>query len=281
MSWGTVPGGVRVEAEIDWVRKPTPPGKRLMDQVVVVTGSSRGFGRLIALAAADEGAHVVVNYAKSSAAAEEVVKLIKEKGRKSIALQADISKWDKVKAMADKVWNEFSRCDVLINNAGETAATQMSWRDLDEDSIDETLSLDLKGTLLCTHEFGKRMLDTQKNGNIVNISSNVVVTGSPRAPQYAAAKYGILGITKSYALALAPYVRVNTVGPGYMETESLRNRKDWNPQRKKWIVDHTPLKSIGKPENIVHIVLFLASQDSLHMTGNFVICDGGFSMPGA
>ncbi len=281
MSWGTVPGGVHVEGEIDWVRKPTPPGKRLTDQVVVVTGASRGFGRLIALAAADEGAHVVVNYAKSAGAAEGVVKQVKDKGRKALAVQADVSKWDQVKAMAERVWKEFGRCDVLVNNAGETAATQMSWRDLNEESIDETLALDVKGTLLCTHEFGKRMLDEQKGGTVVNVCSNVIVTGSPRAPQYAAAKYGVLGITKSYALALAPYVRINAVGPGYMDTVSLRNRKDWTPQRRKWIVDHTPLKAIGKPENIVHIVMFLASQDSLHMTGNIVICDGGFSMPGA
>jgi len=169
----------------------------------------------------------------------------------------------------------------VVNNAGETASTQMSWRDLSEESIDDTLALDVKGTLLCTHEFGSRMLDEQKSGNIVNICSNVIVTGSPRAPQYAAAKYGVLGITKSYALALAPYVRVNAIGPGYMDTESLRSRKDWTPERKKWIVDHTPAKSVGKPENIVHIVVFLASQDSFHMTGNIVMCDGGFSMPGA
>jgi NAD(P)-dependent dehydrogenase (short-subunit alcohol dehydrogenase family) len=281
MSWGVAPGSVKVEGEIDWVRKPTPPGKRLYDQIVVVTGSSRGFGRQIALAAADEGAHVVVNYAKSADLAAQVVKEIEAKGRKAIAIQADVSKYDQVKAMADKVWKAFGRCDVLINNAGETAGTKMSWRDLNEEVIDETLRLDVKGTLLCTHEFGSRMLDLQKSGTIVNICSNVIVTGSPRAPEYAAAKYGVLGITKSYALALAPYIRVNAVGPGYMDTESLRARKDWTPQRKKWIVDHTPLKSIGKPENIVHIVMFLASQDSFHMTGNLVICDGGFSMPGA
>ncbi|MEM3652234.1 MAG: SDR family NAD(P)-dependent oxidoreductase, partial [Nitrososphaerales archaeon] len=122
MSWGTAPGSVKVEGEIDWVRRPTPPGKRLYDQIVVVTGASRGFGRLIALTAADEGAHVVVNYVKSAEAANNVVKEIQAKGRKAIAVQADVSKYDQVKAMADKVWQEFGRCDVLINNAGETAA---------------------------------------------------------------------------------------------------------------------------------------------------------------
>ena len=281
MSWGTAPGSVKVADEIDWVRKPTPPGKRLNDQVVLVTGSSRGFGKLIALAAADEGAHVVVNYVKSSSAAEEVAKMIQDKGRKSIAVQADISKWDQVKSMADTVWDNFGKCDVLVNNAGETAATKMSWRDLTEEMIDETLDLDIKGTLLCTHEFGKRMLDNQKAGNIVNICSNVIVTGSPRAPEYAAAKYGILGITKSYALAFAPYVRVNAIGPGYMDTESLRKRQDWTDERRKFMVSQTPAKAISKPENIAHIVMFLASQDSFHMTGNIVMCDGGFGMAGA
>jgi 3-oxoacyl-[acyl-carrier protein] reductase len=281
MSWGNVPGSAPTDGEVAWVRRPTPPGKRLLDQVVVVTGASRGFGKLIALAAADEGADVVVNYVKSQKAAAAVVKEIEAKGRKSLAVAADISKWNQVKSFAEKVWKEFGRCDVLINNAGETAATKGSWRDLTEEMLDETLNVDLKGTMLCTHEFGMRMVDLQQSGNIVNIGSNVIVTGSPRAPEYAAAKYGILGITKSYALAFAPHVRVNFVGPGYMDTESLRQRKDWTPLRKKWVVNHTPSRSIGKPENMVHIVIFLASQDSFHMTGNTMICDGGFSMPGA
>ena len=281
MSWGNAPGGAKIDGELDWTRKQNPPGKRLQDQFVLVTGSSRGFGKLIALAMAEEGAHVAVNYVRSQSAAEEVVKLIECKGRKSIAVQADISKWDQVNNLTEAIWKEWGRCDVVVNNAGETAATQMSWRDMTEDSIDETFDLDIKGTLLVTHAFGKQMLDEQKSGSIVNICSNVISTGSPRAPQYAAAKYAMLGTTKSYALAFAPYVRVNIAAPGYMDTETLRDRSDWTPQRKKWIVDHTPLKSIGKPENIVPVVLFLASQDSIHMTGNTVICDGGFSMPGA
>ncbi len=281
MSWGTAPGGVKVEGEIDWKRKPTPPSSRLKGLNTVVTGSSRGFGRTIALALAAEGANVVINYAKSAESAEKVVRDVKSLGVDSFAVKADLRELDQVKALADKVWKEWKRCDVLINNAGETAASQPSWRELSLESIDETLALDVKGTLFCTHEFGKRMLDDQKEGNIVNIASNVIVTGSPRSPIYAASKYGVIGITKSYALALAPYIRVNAVAPGYMDTESLRSRKDWTDQRKKWIVDHTPLRSIGNPDNISHIVVFMASQDSLHMTGNTVICDGGFSMPAA
>lgn len=281
MSWGNSPGSVVVEGEIRWQRAAHPPGRRLEDQVVVVTGSSRGFGRLIALAAAAEGAHVVVTYVRSKEGAEAVSKSITDSGRRSIAVQCDIAKLADVGRLADQTWETFGRCDVLINNAGETAATKMGWRQLEEHVIDEILEMDVKGTMLCTHVFGERMLDRQKAGNIVNIGSNVISTGSPRAPEYAAAKYGILGLTKSYALALAPYVRVNYAAPGYMDTDSLNARKDWTPARRKVVVDNTPLKAIGDPGNLVPVVLFLASQDSLHMTGNTVICDGGFSMPGA
>jgi len=91
----------------------------------------------------------------------------------------------------------------------------------------------------------------------------------------------VIGLTKSYALAFAPWVRVNAACPGYMDTEATTKRPDWTPERRKYVVDHTALKRIGKPEHIVPVVLFLASDDSIHMTGNIVICDGGFSMPGA
>jgi len=118
MSWGTAPGSVRVEGEADWVRKPTPPGKRLTDQIVVVTGASRGFGRLIALAAADEGANVVVNYSKSSEAAEEIAATIRNKGRESLVVQADVSEDAEVRAMVERVQRGLGPVEILVNNAG-------------------------------------------------------------------------------------------------------------------------------------------------------------------
>jgi NAD(P)-dependent dehydrogenase (short-subunit alcohol dehydrogenase family) len=281
MAWGTVQGSAAVEGEIVWKRRQTPPGKRLNDLVVVVTGASRGFGKLIALAAAEEGAHVVATYVKNRDKADAVAASIRALGRRAMTFGCDIAKIDDVRSCADAVWREFGRCDVLINNAGETAVRKMSWRDLSEPVIDHILDMDIKGTMFCTHVFGERMLDEQKSGNIINIGSNVIATGSPRAPEYAAAKYGILGVTKSYALAFAPYVRVNFAAPGYMDTESLKERTDWTAGRRKFVVDNTPLRAIGDPTNLVPVVLFLASDDSLHMTGNTVTCDGGFSMPGA
>lgn len=114
-----------------------------------------------------------------------------------------------------------------------------------------------------------------------SVCSNVVVTGSPRAPQYAASKYGVLGLTKSYAAAFAPTVRVNAIGPGYIETATTLQRADWRSGRRDWVLARTPLRHVPKPEELVGTVLFLACEDSSHMTGNFVICDGGFSMIGA
>lgn len=281
MAWGNVTGSALIDGELQWSRRTTKPGRRLQDQVVVVTGASRGFGRLIALAAADEGADLVITYVKNEQKAQDVALAVREMGQRCTVVQVDIAALADVKRLADETWRAYCRCDVLINNAGETAASKMSWRDLSEPVIDHILDMDIKGTMFCTHVFGERMLDEQKAGNIVNIGSNVIATGSPRAPEYAAAKYGILGVTKSYALALAPYVRVNFAAPGYMDTESLNERKDWTPARRKVVVDNTPLKAIGDPANLVPVVLFLASEDSMHMTGNTVTCDGGFSMPGA
>lgn len=280
LSWGTLAGEQRVENEIAAKPRDHLPGMRFSGVNALVTGAGRGFGRLIALALAKEGADVVVAYNRSKDGAQKLSDEIKSLGRKSTTAKVDITKWDEVKSMTDKVWKGFGPLDLLINNSGDVSNKQMSWREITEDAIDQTLAVDIKGTLFMLHEVGQRMLE-RKSGTIVNVASNVIVTGSPRAPQYAASKYGVIGLTKSYALAFSPWVRVNAACPGYMDTEATTSRKDWTPARRKWIVDHTALKRIGKPEHIVPLVLFLASDDSIHMTGNIVIADGGFSMPGA
>ncbi|MHB8568450.1 MAG: SDR family NAD(P)-dependent oxidoreductase [Nitrososphaerales archaeon] len=280
MSWGTLAGEQKVDTEIEAKPRQHAQGMRFENVNALVTGGGRGFGSLIALGLAKEGANVVVAYNASKDGAQKISDQIKAMGRKSMIAKVDITKWDEVKSMTEKVWNDFAPIDLLVNNSGEVSKTQMSWRDITEEAIDQTLAVDVKGTLFMIHEVGKRMFE-RKYGTIVNVASNVIVTGSPRAPQYAASKYGVIGLTKSYALAFAPWVRINAACPGYMDTEATTTRKDWTPQRRKWVVDHTALKRIGKPEHIVPMVLFLASDDSIHMSGNIIISDGGFSMPGA
>jgi 3-oxoacyl-[acyl-carrier protein] reductase len=254
---------------------------RLEGRKALVTGAGRGFGRAIAPALAREGADVAVHYATSRDGALEAVAEIRDLGREAFPVQADLRSWDDIRRLAAEVFEQFGNLDVLVNNVGDVAPEQMSWRDVSEELVDRVLAVDVKGTMLVTHEVGGRMLEQERGGAIVNVCSNVVVTGSPRAPQYAASKYGVLGLTKSYAHAFAPRVRVNALGPGFMETESTINREDWRAGRREAILEQTPLGRIPRPEELLGVVVFLASDDSAHMTGNFVLCDGGFSMVGA
>lgn len=255
------------------------PGK-FQDKAVLVTGSGRGFGAVLALAFAREGAHVVVHYNSSAGGAEEVAAAVRALGRKALVVQGDIAKLADVQRVTEQSFAEFGHIDVLVNNVGDMAIDQTSWREFDERVINHTLDVDIKGTMFMIHEVGVRMIDGA-GGSIVNIGSQVVIAGSPRAPQYAAAKYAVIGLTKSYARALAPKVRVNTLGAAFMETEALKNRYDWQHGRREEILRQTPLGRIATPEDMAGPTLFLAGEDSRHITGQFLLCNGGLAMVGA
>ena len=247
----------------------------------MVTGAGTGFGQALATRAAQEGAaNVVIHYRRSAAGAEQTAQLVREAGAEPMLVQGDITSWDDIKRMAVEVFEQLGSLDVLVNNVGEMAADQTSWTQITEESIDHVLNVDIKGNLLMVHEFGQRMVE-QGRGAIVNIGSTVVVRGSPRAPQYAAGKYGLLGVTKSYAKIFAPDVRVNTFAPGFMETEAILNRADWKAGRGEELKKNTPRGRIPKPEELTAAALFLASDDAHHITGTYMICDGGYSMLGA
>jgi 3-oxoacyl-[acyl-carrier protein] reductase len=254
---------------------------RLDGKFVLVSGAGRGFGASIAKAMAKEGANVAIHYNSSLSGAEKVAEFVQSLGREAITVQGDITKWSDVKRIADTVFRRFGRLDVVVNNVGDMASEQKSWRDISEEAIDHVLAVDIKGTMLMIHECGTRMLDQEGGGVVVNIGSRVVVAGSPRAPQYAAGKYGIIGLTKSYARAFAPKVRVNAYGPGFIETERLLSRAEWKTGRREEILKNTPLNRIQQPDEAVGPVIFLASDDSRHITGGFLISDGGLSMIGA
>jgi 3-oxoacyl-[acyl-carrier protein] reductase len=253
---------------------------RFQGKVVMVTGAGRGFGAVLAHAFAAEGADVVVHYNSSASGAIEVARAIEGMGRRATTVKADIASLADVRRATAEAYAAFGRVDVLVNNVGDMAIDQKSWRELDEKVIDHTLAVDIKGTMFMTHEIGSRMLDGD-GGVIVNIGSQVVIAGSPRAPQYAAAKYGVIGITKSYARALAPKVRVNTLGAAFMETEALKNRHDWKTGRREEVLRQTPLGRIATPEDMVGPTMFLAGDESRHMTGQFLLCNGGLAMVGA
>ncbi len=251
---------------------------RLEGKAVMVTGAGTGFGATLAARAAQEGAaRVLVHYRSSAKGAEETAGAVRAAGAEATLVQGDISVWDDIKRMAE----EAGDVDVLVNNVGDMASSQTSWRELDEATIDHVLDVDIKGTMLMVHEFGVRMLDRGARGAIVNIGSTVIVRGSPRAPIYAAGKYGLLGITKSYAKALAPHVRVNTFAPGFMDTPAVMNRPDMKSGRLEQLQRDTPMGRIPPPEELAAAALFLATDDASHITGSYMICDGGYSMLGA
>ena len=247
---------------------------------VLVTGSGRGFGQVLALAFAKAGADVVIHYNSSAAGAEETAEMVRGLGRNAVTAKGNIASLDDVKSITETSFNAFGHIDVLVNNVGDMALNQKSWREMDEKVVDHTLAVDIKGTMFMMHEVGSRMLDGD-GGVIVNIGSQVVIAGSPRAPQYAAAKYGVIGLTKSYARALAPKVRVNTLGAAFMETEALKTRYDWTHGRREEVLRQTPLARIASPEDMVGPTMFLASEASRHMTGQFLLCNGGLAMMGA
>jgi NAD(P)-dependent dehydrogenase (short-subunit alcohol dehydrogenase family) len=247
----------------------------------VVTGAGTGFGAEIAVRAAQEGARVVgVHYRSSADGAKRTAERVEAEGAQAVLLQADIVEWAQVAAMADAAFEQLGGVDVLVNNVGDVAREQMSWRDITEESIDHVLAVDIKGTMACIHEFGQRMLD-QGHGSIVNIGSTVIVRGSARAPQYAAAKYGLLGATKSYAHAFAPTVRVNIFAPGFIETEATLNRQDWKSGRAEQLRSMTPMGRIPGPAEVAGAALFLATDDAQHITGTYMVADGGYNMVGA
>ncbi|GIM88282.1 SDR family NAD(P)-dependent oxidoreductase [Paractinoplanes toevensis] len=260
---------------------PTPIPRRFEGRSVLVTGAGTGFGAEIAVRAAQEGARVVgVHYRSSKGGAEQTADRVREAGSEPVLLQADIALWPQVAQLADDAFKQLGGVDVLINNVGDVAREQMSWRDITEESVDHVLAVDIKGTMACVHEFGARMLD-QGHGSIVNIGSTVIVRGSARAPQYAAAKYGLLGLTKSYAQAFAPTVRVNVFAPGFIETDATLGREDWKSGRGDQLRKLTPMGRIPGPAELAGTALFLATDDAFHMTGGYMVADGGYNMVGA
>jgi 3-oxoacyl-[acyl-carrier protein] reductase len=255
--------------------------RRFEGKNFMVTGAGTGFGAALAERAAQEGAaSVLVHYRSSAGGAEQTAERVRAQGATATLVQGDITSWADIKRMAELAFERAGGIDVLVNNVGDMASGQASWTEVTEEAIDHVLAVDIKGTMLMVHEFGQRMVD-RGGGAIVNVGSTVIVRGSPRAPQYAAGKYGLLGVTKSYAKALAPSVRVNTFAPGFMETEALLARPEWQAGRREVVLSGTPTGKIPAPEDMTGAALFLASDDAHHITGSYMIADGGYSMLGA
>lgn len=246
--------------------------KRLSDQVAIVTGASRGIGRSVALALAAEGANVVVNYASSSTAADEVVAEITAMGSSAIALKADVSKADQVDAMLESVLEKWGRVDVLVNNAGITRDTLLLR--MKPEDWQAVIDLNLTGVFLCTRAVSKLMLK-QRSGRIINITSVAGQMGNPGQANYSAAKAGVIGFTKTVAKELATRgVTVNAVAPGFISTDMTSNLSNTEE-----ILKFIPLGRYGKPEEVAGLVRFLAADAAAaYITGQVMNVDGGMVM---
>ncbi len=246
---------------------------KLRDKVAVVTGSSRGIGRAIALAFAKEGAHVVVNYYKNEEKAREVVKKIEEIGRRALSIRADVSDYKQVEEMADRVISEFGRVDILVNNAGiliKSPLEETSPRDWER-----VVSVNLNGVFFTMRAFGKRML-SGKGGSIINIASVAGYVPLVDAGAYSATKAAVIMLTKQAAVEWGPRgVRVNAICPGPVLTDLLLS--EYTPKELEVRKKVTPATRLGDPEDIARLAVFLASDESRYITGEAYGIDGGLA----
>lgn len=238
---------------------------------ILITGASRGLGRSTAIEFAKNGANIIINYNKS----EEEAKILQEElnelyNVKTLAVKADITKEDEVKKMIEKSLEKFGNIDVLINNAA--IAIDSVYEDKNKENFMKILETNVVGTFLVTKEVGKIMLEN-KSGNIINISStNGIDTNYIESLDYDASKAAVNSMTKNFANYYAPYVRVNAVAPGWINTEM---NKEMDIDFKKKEEDKILLNRFADPEEIAKVVVFLASDDAKYINGEIIRVDGG------
>jgi 3-oxoacyl-[acyl-carrier protein] reductase len=244
---------------------------KLQNKVAVVTGGSRGIGRATVLEFAKEGADIVIVYNKASKEADEVAASIKKLGREAIVVKCDVSNEEDVKEMARQTIDKFGRVDILVNNAG--IVFDIPFKEKTVEQWRKTLDINLVGTFLCCKYFSPYMLK-HKSGQIVNISSiNGIDAVSASSMDYDASKAGMIAMTKSLAEELVPYVRVNTIAPGWVDTDiNAGLPKEYMASE----AQKACLKRIARPEEIAKVVLFLASDDASYITRSVITVDGGY-----
>ena len=248
---------------------------RLKGKVALVTGSSRGVGRAIALAYAKEGASVVVNYTANQTAGEEVVAAIKKMGGKAALVKADVSKAVDAEALVQKGIDEFGGLDILVNNAGLSRPAMLL--KMSEEQWDEVVDIHLKGAFLCT-QFAARYMTEQNKGRIINVTSVAGLVGTVGQINYSAAKGGLLSFTKSAARELARYeICVNVICLGIVATDMTEKIRT-DEKLKEIYMNRILLKRFAEPDDISPAFVFLGSDESSYITGQLLCVDGGYGM---
>ena len=238
----------------------------LEGKVIWITGAARRLGRELALDLAGRGADIAVHYASSRQEAEEVAGLIKAKGRRALAVQADLARVDQIRACVQRIHETFGRLDVLINSASNFP--RVKWRDVTEEDWDRSLDVNLKGPFFCAQEAAKRMLEGE-GGKIINLADSAALRPNKHYAPYLISKGGVVTMTRILALELAPRIQVNAVAPGVVLPP---------PGTSEGVIEklgrQVPLGRIGSPRDIVAAVAFLL-EGSDYITGQVLCVDGG------
>ena len=243
------------------------------DRTILITGGSRGIGRATALKLAAPGTSIAINYNKAKGKAEEVARVVREKGGEALVVCADVSDEHQVDSMVKEVVGAWQRIDVLVNNAGIISDSLLLGMSVED--WDRVIKVDLRGTFLCTRAVIRGMI-RRKWGRIVNVGSVVGIRGNVGQTNYAAAKAGVIGFTKALAKEVANRsITVNTVTPGYVATDVV----EVLPQSlKDKILSRIPQKRFGAAEDVANMIAFLASDEADYITGQIISVDGGMAV---
>ena len=245
----------------------------LNGKTALVTGASRGIGRAIALRLASDGARVAVNFAGNLEKAREVQSIIEGNGGQAMLAQCNVADFNAVENMIKSIVDAWGSIDILVNNAGITRDNLLLR--MKPDDFDAVIDTNLKGVFNCTKVASKFMIK-QRSGRIINMSSVVALNGNVGQTNYAAAKAGIIGFTKSAARELAPRgITVNAIAPGFIDTDMTAAMSD---AVKQATVERIPLGRVGAPDDIANAVAFLTSDQATYITGQVLAVDGGLSM---
>lgn len=244
-----------------------------MKQTAIVTGGSRGIGRAVAMRLAKDGMNLVINYRGNSAAAEETERLCRELGAEVFLVQGDVSRAEDCEKLAAQAKEAFGRVDVLVNNAGITRDGLLAR--MTEEDFRAVLDVNLVGPWNMMKAVNRIMMK-QRYGRIVNLSSVTGLMGNMGQTNYAAAKAGIVGMTKSYAREVAGRgITVNAVAPGFIDTDMTEAMPEGAKDK---IITGIPMGRTGKPEDVAEAVAFLASEQAGYITGEVLRVDGGMAM---
>ena len=245
---------------------------RLKDKVALITGGARGIGRAIAMTFAREGANIVVADVNLEIAQQTVLE-IEGLGRKAMALAMDVTNYEMVEEGINKILDKMGKVDILVNNAGITKDNLLLRMSLAD--WDAVINVNLKGTFNCIKAVTRPMIK-QRSGRIISIASIIGLMGNPGQANYAASKAGIIALTKTVAKELASRnINANAVAPGFIQTEMTAKLSE---EIKKKMQEAIPLGTLGTPEDVANVCLFLASSESSYITGQTITVDGGMVM---